>query len=324
MPGRRSIVISVLSCLFVAAAVDGLAAQEAPGQPSSTPAKTEQSANLSEVVKLIVAKTNEFRQEQGRAAVKTNPLLTETVREFAAFMARTDKFGHEADGKQPSDGRVSTSTTIALLPRISPTNTARRGSPRPNWRQGSSRAGRNRRAIARTCSIPTSRRRASPSPTSEKSGKYYAVAMFGRPRSAAIEFSIKNETDAEVKYQIGDEDACLARVINQDPRAMPICRGEVRVVGGGRAAPDAPAEAAATGSSSPKKQASSAFARKSVVMTQPAKQEPQENRSILSRVRGLISVVFRDSPFRSLFPEMMPRPSGCGPRGGWPGRRTRR
>src|SRR5207245_1805165 len=95
--------ISVLSCLLVPAAVDSLAAQEASGQPSSTPAKNQQSANLAEVVKLIVAKTNEFRQEQGRAAVKTNPLLTETVREFAAFMARTDKFSHEADGKEPSD-----------------------------------------------------------------------------------------------------------------------------------------------------------------------------------------------------------------------------
>jgi hypothetical protein len=33
--------------------------------------------------------------------------------------------------------------------------------------------------------------------------------MFGRPRSAAIEFSIKNETDAEVKYRIGDEELAL-------------------------------------------------------------------------------------------------------------------
>ena len=113
MPGRTSIAISVLSCLLVPAAVYGRAAQAAASQASSSPAKPDQSANLSQVEKLIIAKTNEFRQEQGRAAVKTNPQLTETVREFAAFMARTDKFSHEADGKQPSDRAASTSTTTA-------------------------------------------------------------------------------------------------------------------------------------------------------------------------------------------------------------------
>jgi uncharacterized protein YkwD len=209
MPGRRSIVISVLSCLLVPAAVASLAAQEVPGQPCSTPAKTQQSANLAEVVKLIVAKTNEFRQEQGRAAVKTNPLLTETVREFAAFMARTEKFSHEADGKQPSDRARQHKYSYCVIAE----NIAYEYSS-----EGFATAELAARFVEGWKKSPGHRKNMlDPDVTetgvavaqSEKSGKYYAVAMFGRPRSAAIEFTIKNETDAEVKYKIGDETLAL-------------------------------------------------------------------------------------------------------------------
>jgi uncharacterized protein YkwD len=209
MPARRSIVISVLSCLFVPAAVGSLAAQEAPGQPSSTPAKTRQSANLTEVVKLIVAKTNEFRKKQGRAAVKTNPLLTETVREFAAFMARTDKFSHKADGKEPSDRARQHKYSYCVIAE----NIAYEYSS-----EGFAAADLAARFVEGWKKSPGHRKNMlDPDVTetgvavaqSEKSGKFYAVAMFGRPRSAAIEFSIKNETDAEVKYKIGDETLAL-------------------------------------------------------------------------------------------------------------------
>jgi uncharacterized protein YkwD len=209
MPGRRSIVISVLSCLLVPAAVNSLNAQEAAGQALSTPARTQQSANLTETAKLIVAKTNEFRQEQGRAAVKTNPLLTETVREFVAFMARTEKFSHEADGKQPSDRARQHKYSYCVIAE----NIAYEYSS-----EGFATADLAARFVEGWKKSPGHRKNMlDPDVTetgvavaqSEKSGKYYAVAMFGRPRSAAIEFSIKNETDAEVKYEIGDETLAL-------------------------------------------------------------------------------------------------------------------
>ena len=39
---------------------------------------------------------------------------------------------------------------------------------------------------------------------SEETGRYYAVQMFGRPRSAQIEFQIVNESQATVRYKLGD------------------------------------------------------------------------------------------------------------------------
>ena len=40
---------------------------------------------------------------------------------------------------------------------------------------------------------------------SEETGYYYAVQMFGRPKSAAIEFSLNNKTKTAIDYQIGEE-----------------------------------------------------------------------------------------------------------------------
>ena len=39
---------------------------------------------------------------------------------------------------------------------------------------------------------------------SEETGYYYAVQMFGRPKSKAFEFKVTNQSDAAVEYVIGD------------------------------------------------------------------------------------------------------------------------
>src|SRR6476659_5306816 len=72
MPGRISIAISLLGSLVVSVGLENRAAGGSPAQGSSSQAKADHSANSSQVEKLIVAQTNEFRQEQGRAAVKPN------------------------------------------------------------------------------------------------------------------------------------------------------------------------------------------------------------------------------------------------------------
>src|SRR5699024_10769116 len=46
---------------------------------------------------------NRFRQAHGRQPVSKNNPLTEAVEYFAHYMARTNKYGHTADGQQPSE-----------------------------------------------------------------------------------------------------------------------------------------------------------------------------------------------------------------------------
>src|SRR5438132_10234564 len=61
---------------------------------------------LDEAIGAIIRATNELRKEQGREPLKTNKKLTRAAEYFAAYLARTNKFSHEADGNRPAD-RVS-------------------------------------------------------------------------------------------------------------------------------------------------------------------------------------------------------------------------
>jgi uncharacterized protein YkwD len=49
----------------------------------------------------ILDQTNAFRAEHGRGPVRENSILTEDARAFAAYLARTGGFDHEADGRTP-------------------------------------------------------------------------------------------------------------------------------------------------------------------------------------------------------------------------------
>ena len=59
--------------------------------------------DLARVEALVIDGTNAFRREVNLEPVGRNSVLEETAREFAAFMARTGKFDHEADGRKPAE-----------------------------------------------------------------------------------------------------------------------------------------------------------------------------------------------------------------------------
>ena len=59
--------------------------------------------DLARVESLIVERTNQFRSTQGLRQVHVNGTLARTARLFARYMAETDRYGHEADGKKPSE-----------------------------------------------------------------------------------------------------------------------------------------------------------------------------------------------------------------------------
>src|SRR4051812_9464346 len=58
---------------------------------------------LDQVVSAIIRSTNELRKAEGREPLKSNDQLTRAAQYFAAFMARTNKFSHDADGNRPAD-----------------------------------------------------------------------------------------------------------------------------------------------------------------------------------------------------------------------------
>src|SRR5690349_11984525 len=51
----------------------------------------------------IVAAANRFRAEQGLGALAPESRLTAAAAGFAGYMARTDRYAHDADGRQPHE-----------------------------------------------------------------------------------------------------------------------------------------------------------------------------------------------------------------------------
>ena len=177
------------------------------------PARAAEGPDTAAVERLIVEGTNEFRRDQGLDALAASPALQRAARYFADYMARTDRYGHEADGAQPAERaarlgyewcQVSenisyqyTSATFAT------TELARRYVE--GWKRspGHRKNMLDRDDVHMAVAVARSR----------ETGRYYAVQMFGRPRSLSIEFQVTNRTRERVAYRLG------GRPYSLDPRS---------------------------------------------------------------------------------------------------------
>jgi uncharacterized protein YkwD len=161
--------------------------------------------DLAETAKKIVDQTNALRKKEGRKLVATAAKLTDTAKYFADHMARNDEYGHRADGNNPDD-RVkrheyqfcliaeniayafdSSGFEVGLLADQFATGWEKSPPHRENMLDPD--VTETGVAVAR----------------SEKTGHYYAVQLFARPKSQAIVFKVKNQSGETVTYAIGDK-----------------------------------------------------------------------------------------------------------------------
>ena len=66
------------------------------------PALAESKSLEDKVTQAIIEQTNEFRKSKSLEPVVPNESLTRCAKQFAQFMAETDKYGHRADGRTPA------------------------------------------------------------------------------------------------------------------------------------------------------------------------------------------------------------------------------
>jgi uncharacterized protein YkwD len=165
----------------------------------------EKRPDLAAVVRYIVDKTNEFREEEGRPRVAVNAKLTETARDFADYMARTGRYGHTADGSRPADRAAKhgydsciVSENIAYAFDSAGFTTEELGR---NFVEGWKGSPGHRKNMLDPDVTETGVGVA----RSDKTGYYYAVQMFGRPKSLALEFKVVNQSNSTVTYRIGDQ-----------------------------------------------------------------------------------------------------------------------
>lgn len=166
--------------------------------------------DLDEVEALIVRHTNEFRAANGLAKVEPDASLERAARSFAEYMARTDRYGHTADGSEPAERARArgydycfVAENIAYSYSSQPVTTGElEGTVFEGWKQSPGHRRNLLQAAVIDVGVAVAR--------SAKSGRYYAVQMFGRPRSRSIEFRVTNGARRAVDYRIAAKTWTLA------------------------------------------------------------------------------------------------------------------
>jgi len=156
-----------------------------------------------EVAEMIIEQTNAFREEQGRVPVESNSKLEATAQSFADYMARTDRYGHRADGNRPSDRASNHDYNYCIVAENIAYQYDSTGFKAEELAEGFVQGWIDSPGHRENMLDPDVRETGVAVAVSKETSHWYAVQMFGRPKSDAIEFQITNKTEKEVGYSIG-------------------------------------------------------------------------------------------------------------------------
>jgi uncharacterized protein YkwD len=165
--------------------------------------------NLARAEEEIIHRTNEFRGRKGLGELDVNAELAEAARSFAHYMARTDQYGHTADGKQPAERAVAQGYDYCIVSENIAYQFSSVGFTTAELAQrfftGWKESPEHRKNILDADVVDTGVAVAQ----SSRTGKYYAVQLFGRPRSMEIVFKVSNRTADTVRYRVEEESFSL-------------------------------------------------------------------------------------------------------------------
>jgi uncharacterized protein YkwD len=161
--------------------------------------------DAAQVAQLIVDKTNAFRDANDLPQLATDSQLTAAAQYFAGYMARTDRYGHRADGKRPSERASDHGYKYCLVAENIAYQYSSDGFPMEvladklveGWVESPDHRENMLDPDVHETGVAVAQ--------SDETGHWYAVQMFGRPESGAIEFRISNESGTDVSYSIGNK-----------------------------------------------------------------------------------------------------------------------
>jgi uncharacterized protein YkwD len=202
-----------LAGFLLPAVVNGQAVEEEESESNrfsaAMPGPGAKVPDLAQVVMRIISHTNEFRQTEGRQKVEPSQQLMETARDFAQFMARTDKYGHTADGNRPAARAKQHGYHSCVVAENIAYQSSTEGFTTEElaqeffqgWQQSPGHRQNMLDAAVTETGVAVAR--------SEQTGYYYAVQMFGLPKSQMIEFQITNQSNVVIEYEIGGQKLSL-------------------------------------------------------------------------------------------------------------------
>jgi len=158
-----------------------------------TIARAEDVGMIQSVEQAIIQKTNEFRESNELSAVKPDKSLTQAAKNFAEFMARTGEYGHRADGTTPAERAEAEGYNYCVVREniAYRTNTGEvtAKSLIEVFVQGWIDSPPHRQNMLADYVTETG-----VGVATTDNVTYYAVQMFGRPRSAAFQLKLTNES----------------------------------------------------------------------------------------------------------------------------------
>src|SRR5690606_15257530 len=131
--------------------------------------------------------------------------LAKTAAEFARYMARTDKYGHRADDRSPSERATAQGYQYCLVSENIAYQFQTQGFQTAKLVEGFVDGWKDSPGHRENMLEPAVTQTGVAVAQSETTGVFYAVQMFGRPQSAKIGFRLANPTEVSLEYQLGGQ-----------------------------------------------------------------------------------------------------------------------
>ncbi len=154
----------------------------------------------------IIELTNQFRAKYKRGAVKYDPVLSRAAESYARFLARSGKFSHEADGRQPADRITKAGYEFCRIGENLASAENSRGFETTKLATQTvegwinSPGHRKNMLIDSVTDIGVGVVRAP-----GRYPKYISVQLFARPKSEMFTFQVSNSTEKTVTYSFGGD-----------------------------------------------------------------------------------------------------------------------
>jgi uncharacterized protein YkwD len=165
--------------------------------------------NLERVKQLIVSATNQFRRQEGRGALRVNENLTRAAQSFADYLAASDKFSHTADGKEPWERVAEAGYEYSIVAENIAYEYNSKGFRTRELARRFVEGWKKSPGHRKNMLDPDVDEIGVGVAQSKKTGRYYAVQDFARPRSEEVTFTISNRTDATISYQVDGKEFTL-------------------------------------------------------------------------------------------------------------------
>lgn len=135
--------------------------------------------------------------------MEVNQKLTKTAQYFADFMARTDKYGHHADGNGPAKRAKEHDYDYCIISENIAYQFSSAGFTTKELAKGFFQGWKHSPGHRKNMLDAVVTQTGVAIASSKESGYYYAVQMFGRPKSMSIEFQMTNNSNVDIQYSIG-------------------------------------------------------------------------------------------------------------------------